>query len=100
MKADEPPDRTPLFYPALLHWQTLPALFFAVIAGTWGVYTECQIGSREVSTHYAAAQVVTVYSDKIDRVRASQSNVAELGKKGLRSAGMNTTRKHNSSSQG
>lgn len=32
---------------------------------------------------YAAAQVITVYSDKIDTVRASQGNVAELGKKGI-----------------
>src|SRR5690606_40057302 len=42
-----------------------------------------EYGSQEVSMRYAAAQVITVYSDKIDTVRASQGNVAELGKKGI-----------------
>lgn len=42
-----------------------------------------EYGSQDVSMRYAATQVITVYSDKIDKVRAAQGNVAELGKKGI-----------------
>jgi hypothetical protein len=42
-----------------------------------------EYGGQEVSMRYVATQVITIYSDKIDVVRASQGNVAELGKKGI-----------------
>ena len=40
-------------------------------------------GGQEINMRYTAQQVITVYSDKIDAVRASQGNLAELGKKGI-----------------
>lgn len=40
-------------------------------------------GNQEASLRYAAQQVVTVYSDKIDAVRAAQGNLAALGKEGI-----------------
>jgi hypothetical protein len=43
-----------------------------------------QYGNNEkVQLRYIANQTVTVYSGKIDVVRASQVNIAELGKKGI-----------------
>lgn len=42
-----------------------------------------EYGGQEINMRYTAQQVITVYSDKIDAVRASQSNLAELGKKGI-----------------
>ena len=42
-----------------------------------------QYGGQSVSLRYSAQQVITVYSSRIDVVRASQSNLAELGKKGI-----------------
>lgn len=40
-------------------------------------------GSQNVNLRYSAQQVITVYSNNIDAVRASQVNLAELGKKGI-----------------
>jgi hypothetical protein len=42
-----------------------------------------EYGGQEINMRYTAQQVITVYSDKIDAVRASQANLAELGKKGI-----------------
>lgn len=43
-----------------------------------------EYGSAEkVPFRYTAYQVITVYSDQIDRVRASRNKLAELGKKGI-----------------
>lgn len=42
-----------------------------------------EYGGQEINMRYTAQQVITVYSDKIDAVRASQSNLSELGKKGI-----------------
>lgn len=42
-----------------------------------------EYGGQEINMRYTAQQVITVYSDKIDAVRDSQSNLAELGKKGI-----------------
>ena len=40
-------------------------------------------GNQNVNLRYTAQQVITVYSKNIDAVRASQGNLAELGKKGI-----------------
>ncbi|MEJ5363886.1 MAG: SIMPL domain-containing protein [Desulfosoma sp.] len=40
-------------------------------------------GTQEASVRYTAQQTITVYSQRIDFVRASQSRLAELGKKGI-----------------
>jgi len=40
-------------------------------------------GGQKISIRYTALQVITVYSNKIDAVRSSQGNLAELGKKGI-----------------
>jgi hypothetical protein len=40
-----------------------------------------------VQLRYIATQTVTVYSGKIDPVRASQKNLADLGKKGIAFSG-------------
>lgn len=40
-------------------------------------------GGEKVAMRYAAVQVITVYSGKIDAVRASQGNLSVLGKKGI-----------------
>jgi hypothetical protein len=42
-----------------------------------------EYGGQEINMRYTAAQVITVYSNKIDAVRAAQANLAELGKKGI-----------------
>jgi hypothetical protein len=43
-----------------------------------------EYGSNErVQLRYVANQTITVYSRKIDLVRASQNNLAELGKRGI-----------------
>jgi hypothetical protein len=47
-----------------------------------------EYGNNErVALRYIATQTVTVYSGKIDRVRASQRNMGELGKKGIAFSG-------------
>ncbi len=38
---------------------------------------------QQASLRYTAQQVITVYSNKIDAVRTSEGNLAELGKKGI-----------------
>lgn len=38
---------------------------------------------QKVNLRYVAQQVITVYSNKIDVVRTSQANLADLGKKGI-----------------
>lgn len=40
-------------------------------------------GNQEATLRYAAQQVVTVYSNKIDAARAAQGNLAALGKEGI-----------------
>jgi hypothetical protein len=40
-------------------------------------------GNENVQFRYIALQTVTVYSTKIDKVRASQTGLADLGKKGI-----------------
>lgn len=52
------------------------------LAQEWG-------GSERVPLRYVANQTITVYSDKIDKVRAAQRNLAELGKKGIALGGEN-----------
>jgi uncharacterized protein len=42
-----------------------------------------EYGGQNVSLRYSAQQVITVYSSKIDAVRAARGNLAELGKKGI-----------------
>jgi hypothetical protein len=42
-----------------------------------------EYGGQNVSLRYSAQQVITVYSSKLDVVRASRGNLAELGKKGI-----------------
>lgn len=42
-----------------------------------------EYGGQKASLRYSAQQVITVYSPKIDAVRAAQGNLAELGKKGI-----------------
>jgi len=42
-----------------------------------------EYGGQEINMRYTAQQVITVYSDKIDAVRAAQGNLTELGKKGI-----------------
>lgn len=42
-----------------------------------------QWGGQEVQLRYTALQVVTVYTEKIDLVRSAQSDIAELGKRGI-----------------
>lgn len=44
-------------------------------------------GAERVQLRYTASQVITVYSSKIDLVRSSQNDIAELGKKGIAFAG-------------
>jgi len=44
-------------------------------------------GNGQVQLRYIATQTVTVYSGKIDQVRASQKNLVELGKKGIAFSG-------------
>lgn len=44
-------------------------------------------GNGQVQLRYIATQTVTVYSGKIDQVRASQKNLADLGKKGIAFSG-------------
>lgn len=40
-------------------------------------------GNENVQLRYIALQTVTVYSNKIDKVRESQTGLADLGKKGI-----------------
>jgi hypothetical protein len=42
-----------------------------------------EYGGQEINMRYTAQQVITVYSNKIDAVRAAQGNLTELGKKGI-----------------
>lgn len=42
-----------------------------------------EYSGQEINMRYTAQQVITVYSNKIDAVRASQGNLTELGKKGI-----------------
>lgn len=42
-----------------------------------------QYGNQNVGLRYAAQQTITIYSAKIDSVRASQTKLAELGKMGI-----------------
>jgi len=42
-----------------------------------------EYGGQDVNMRYTAQQIITVYSNKIDAVRAAQGNLAELGKKGI-----------------
>jgi hypothetical protein len=42
-----------------------------------------EYSGQEINMRYTAQQVITVYSNKIDTVRASQGNLTELGKKGI-----------------
>lgn len=42
-----------------------------------------EYGGQKASLRYTAHQVITVYSDKIEAVRASEGNLGELGKKGI-----------------
>lgn len=46
------------------------------LAQEWG-------GNGQVQFRYVASQTVTVYSGKIDQVRASQRKLGDLGKKGI-----------------
>jgi uncharacterized protein len=40
-------------------------------------------GNEQIQLRYTASQAITVYSGKIDLVRKSQNDLAELGKKGI-----------------
>jgi len=40
-------------------------------------------GNEQVQLRYTASQAITVYSGKIDLVRSSQNDLAELGKQGI-----------------
>jgi hypothetical protein len=40
-------------------------------------------GNEAIQLRYTAGQTITVYTSKIDLVRASQNDIAELGKKGI-----------------
>ncbi len=42
-----------------------------------------QYGGKEINMRCTTQQVITLYSNKIDAVRASQGNLAALGKKGI-----------------
>ncbi|MEZ5498102.1 MAG: SIMPL domain-containing protein [Steroidobacteraceae bacterium] len=44
-------------------------------------------GNENVQLRYTANQTITVYSNKIDLVRKTQNDLAELGKKGIAFAG-------------
>jgi hypothetical protein len=46
-----------------------------------------EYGGEKIAMRYTASQVITVYSKKINAVRASQGNLAELGKKGIAFSG-------------
>lgn len=46
------------------------------LAQQWG-------GGEQPEFRYTASQVVTVYSDKVDRVRSAMQDMMELGKQGL-----------------
>lgn len=50
-------------------------------------------GTQQASVRYTAQQTITVYSRQIDLVRASQSRLAELGKKGIAFGGEDDNRK-------
>lgn len=46
-------------------------------------------GDQNVALRYSARQVVTVYTEKVDKVRAAQTGVSELGKKDIAIVGEN-----------